>query len=170
MLHTHCPTLGFFYLATISACAFSGSCEWFPHLSIAITPNNSLPASWVKNICLYGYEGLRGSLKCHCLFAITPPPKKKKMGSQARVWLLVYWEFQSPPLSWITQVHGQLIITRKSEGIRTSFTVLHDVKHFKYGVLMSLLRLIAFLVFLIVVLVVFFLAEFNNINLSLLSH
>ena len=36
---------------------------------------------------------------------------------------------------------------------------------------MSLLQLIAFLVFLIVVLVVFFfLAEFNNINLTLLSH
>ena len=42
---THCPTLGFFYLATLSACAFPCSCEWFPHLSIAITPNNSLPAS-----------------------------------------------------------------------------------------------------------------------------
>ena len=35
---------------------------------------------------------------------------------------------------------------------------------------MSLLQLIAFLVFLIVVLVVFFLAEFNNINSTLLSH
>ena len=35
---------------------------------------------------------------------------------------------------------------------------------------MSLLQLIASLVFLIVVLVVFFLVEFNNINLTLLSH
>ena len=34
---------------------------------------------------------------------------------------------------------------------------------------MSLLQLIAFLVFLVVV-VVFFLAQFNNINLTLLSH
>ena len=71
LLKDACPsslTLGFFYIATISACAFSCSCEWFPHLSIATTPNNSLPASWVK--------------KCNHFFAITPNPQT---GSQARV-------------------------------------------------------------------------------------
>ena len=61
----------------------------FPHLSIATTPNNSLPASWVKKMFPHGYVG---SLKCHRLFAITPTPQ---MGSQARVWFSLHPRFRS---------------------------------------------------------------------------
>ena len=61
----------------------------FPHLSIATTPNNSLPASWVKKMCPHGYAG---SLKCHRLFAITPTPQT---GSQARVWFSLHPRFRS---------------------------------------------------------------------------
>ena len=46
--------------------------NWFPHLSIATTPNNSLTAGWEKKMCPHGYAG---SLKCHHLFAITPTPQ-----------------------------------------------------------------------------------------------
>ena len=45
--------------------------NWFPHLSIATTPNTSLPASWVnRKMCPQGYE--RDSLKC--FFPLVPPP------------------------------------------------------------------------------------------------
>ena len=32
--------------------------NWFPNLSIAKTPNSSLPANLVKKMCLHGYKGL----------------------------------------------------------------------------------------------------------------
>ena len=53
--------------------------NWFPHLSIATTPNTSLPASWVnRRMCPHGYE--RDSLKCYCFLAPTnpPPPTPRK--------------------------------------------------------------------------------------------
>ena len=43
--------------------------NWFTHLSIATTP--SLQTEWRK--C--AYMVMRGSLKCHCHFAISPTPQ-----------------------------------------------------------------------------------------------
>ena len=53
--------------------------NWFPHLSIAKAPNNSLPASAELRKCTHMV--MRGSLKCHrLLIAITLSPSNGEPG------------------------------------------------------------------------------------------
>ena len=85
VLQAHCFTLGFFFLATISACAFSCSFELVSPSIDSHNPHLLHSTEWRK--C--AYMVMRGSLKCHCVFAITSTPQT---GSQARVWLLVYFD------------------------------------------------------------------------------
>ena len=93
--------------------------NWFSHLSIPTTPNNSLPASSVKKMCLHGYKGQSEMSLSLCYH---PHPPNGEPGKSPR-WL------QSPPLIYITQADGQLI--RKSEGIRTTCSFITRCKALK---------------------------------------
>ena len=83
-----------------------------------------------------------------------PPPKKKKIGEPGKS---LAFSLLRISVSTVELDYSSSWPINEQENLRELELVLRqDVKHFKYGVLMSLLQLIASLVFLIVVLVVFF--------------
>ena len=82
--------------------------NWFPHLSIATTPNTSLPASWVnRKMCRQGY--VWDSLKCFCPLARTspPPPRPRQESGFIEDFSLHPWvrslKFKFPLLSLFKQ-------------------------------------------------------------------
>ena len=68
MFHAHCPKLGFFFLATISACAFSCSFELVPPSVDSHNPQQLSPCKLREENfpTVHGYEGYKMSLSlCH---------------------------------------------------------------------------------------------------------